>query len=326
MTTARAIRIHEAGGPEVLRLETIDLDAPSPDEVQIRQTAVGFNYIDVYQRKGLYPLQMPTGLGHEAAGVVEAVGADVSDIKIGDRVAYMNAGLGAYADRRNVTAGKVVVIPPDVTDEQAAALLFKGVTAQYLLKKTYAVQPGDMVLVHAAAGGVGQILVRWAKALGAFVVGTAGSPAKCEAASAAGCDIAIDYSKENWVETLLERTGGRKARVVYDSVGKDTFLKSLDCAAQFGLVVVYGSASGPAPAIEPSVLARKGNLFLTSPSVFPHNADAASFRANAADLFAAIADGSVKAEIGRRFPLEDVAEAHRTAEARGTTGAILLIP
>jgi NADPH2:quinone reductase len=160
MTTARAIRIHEAGGPEVLRLETIDLDAHGPDEVQIRQTAVGFNYIDVYQRKGLYPLQMPTGLGHEAAGVVEAVGADVSDIKIGDRVAYMNAGLGAYADRRNVTAGKVVVIPPDVSDEQAAALLFKGVTAQYLLKKTYAVQSGDMVLVHAAADGVGQILVR----------------------------------------------------------------------------------------------------------------------------------------------------------------------
>jgi len=326
MTTARVIRIHDFGGPEVLRLESIDLAAPGPAEVQIRQTAVGFNYIDVYQRKGIYPLPLPSGLGHEAAGVVEAVGADVTDIKAGDRVAYMNAGLGAYADRRNVTAGKVVVIPSDVTDEQAAALLFKGVTAQYLLKKTYAVQPGDMVLVHAAAGGVGQILSRWAKALGAFVVGTAGSPAKCEVARAAGCDIAIDYSNDNWVETLLKQTGGRKARVVYDSVGKDTFLKSLDCAAQFGLVVVYGSASGPAPAIDPQLLAKKGNLFLTYPSVFPHNADAASFRANAADLFAAIAAGMVQVEIGGRFPLEAAAEAHCTAESRATTGAILLIP
>ena len=326
MTTARVIRIHESGGPEVLRLETIDLGPPGPTEVQIRQTAIGFNYIDVYQRKGIYPLPLPSGLGHEAAGVVEAVGAEVTDVKTGDRVAYMNAGLGAYADRRNVTAEKVVVIPSDVTDEQAAALLFKGVTAQYLLKKTYAVQLGDMVLVHAAAGGVGQILSRWAKALGAFVVGTAGSPAKCEVARAAGCDIAIDYSNENWVETLLERTGGRKARVVYDSVGKDTFLKSLDCAAPFGLVVLYGAASGPAPAIYPELLAKKGNLFLTRPSVFPHNADAASFRANAADLFAAIAAGMVQVEIGGRFPLEAAAEAHRTAESRSTTGAILLIP
>lgn len=326
MTTARMIRITEFGSPDAMRLETADLPPPGPGEAQIRQTAVGFNYIDVYQRKGVYPLPLPTGLGHEAAGVVEAVGPEIADLQVGDRVAYMSAGLGAYADIRNVPAAKLVKIPAEVTDEQAASLLFKGLTAQYLLKKTHAVQPGDMVLVHAAAGGVGQILCRWAKALGAYVVGTAGSAEKCAIARAAGCDVAVDYTDPDWPERLLGETGGRKARVVYDSVGRDTFLKSLDCAAPFGLVVVYGAASGPAPAIEPELLNKKGNLFLTRPSVFPHNADPAAFRANAADLFDAIAAGMVKVEIGRRFPLAEAAEAHRAAESRATTGAILLLP
>jgi NADPH:quinone reductase len=326
MRTARAVRIREFGDPGVMKLEEVELPGPGPSEVQVRQTAVGFNFIDVYQRKGVYPLPLPTGLGHEAAGVVEAVGAEVRGIHAGDRVAYMNAGLGAYADIRNVPAGKLVAIPEGVGDEQAAALLFKGLTAQYLLKKTHAVQPGDMVLVHAAAGGVGQILCRWAKALGAFVVGTAGSPAKCEAARAAGCDVAVDYSHEDWPAALLEATGGRKARVVYDSVGRATFLKSLDCVAPFGLIVVYGAASGPAPAVDPELLNKKGCLFLTRPSVFPHNAEPETFRANAADLFAAISASMVKAEIGARFPLDEVAEAHRAAEARATTGAILLVP
>lgn len=326
MRTARAVRIREFGDADVMKLEEVDLPEPGPSEVRVRHTAVGFNFIDVYQRKGVYPLPLPTGLGHEAAGVVEAVGAEVRGIHAGDRVAYMNAGLGAYADIRNVPAGKLVAIPDGVDDEEAAALLFKGLTAQYLLKKTHAVQPGDMVLVHAAAGGVGQILCRWAKALGAFVVGTAGSPAKCEAARAAGCDVAIDYSHEDWPAALLEATGGRKARVVYDSVGRATFLKSLDCAAPFGLVVVYGAASGPAPAVDPELLNKKGCLFLTRPSVFPHNAEPETFRANAADLFAAISASMVKAGIGARFPLAEVAEAHRAAEARATTGAILLVP
>lgn len=326
MATARTIRIHEFGGPEKMKLETTDLPMPARGEVCVEQTAVGFNFIDVYQRRGTYPLPLPTGLGHEAAGRVSDVGADVEQFKKGDRVAYMNAGVGAYADRRNVPAEKLVRIPDEVSDEEAAALIFKGMTAQYLLKKTCPVRPGDYVLVHAAAGGVGQILCRWAKGLGAFVIGTAGSDEKCAIAKEAGCDITVNYSQADWPEEMLRATGGKKARVVYDSVGKDTFMKSLDCAAPFGMVVLYGAASGKAPAIEPELLNKKGCLFLTRPSVFPHNADPAVFRENAADLFNAIATGLVKAQIGARFPLEKAAEAHMAAEARKTTGAILLVP
>ncbi len=326
MTMSRAVRIREFGPPEVMRIEPVDLPDPAPGEARVRQSAIGFNFIDVYQRSGVYPLPRPTGLGHEAAGVVEAVGAAVSDLRPGDRVVYMNAGVGAYADRRNVAAERLVALPDAVSEEAAAAVFFKAMTAQYLLKKTHAVQPGDLLLVHAAAGGVGQILVRWAKALGAHVVGTAGSPQKCEIARAAGCDAAIDYSREDWPQAFMRATGGRKARVVYDSVGRDTFMKSLDCAAPFGLVVVYGGASGPAPAIDPDLLNRKGCLFLTRPSVFPHNAEPAAFRANAADVFAAIAAGQVRATIGARFALDQAPAAHRAAEARATTGAILLVP
>ncbi|HLZ66755.1 MAG TPA: quinone oxidoreductase [Aliidongia sp.] len=326
MTKARAVVLHRFGGPEVMQIETTDLASPGAGEVQVDQRAIGFNYIDVYQRSGIYPLPSPTGLGHEAAGVVAAVGPAVEGVKVGDRVAYMNAGLGAYADKRIVPAAKLVKIPDGVSDEAAAALLFKGMTAQYLLRKTHAVQPGEMIVVHAAAGGVGQILSRWGKALGAFVVGTAGSPEKCDVARKAGCDIAIDYSKPDWPQALLAATGGRKARVVYDSVGRDTFLHSLDLAAPFGLVVSYGAASGPASEISMDLLNKKGCLFVTRPSVFPHNADPATFRANAADLFQAIASGAVKVEIGARFKLDDVVEAHRAAEARATTGAILITP
>jgi NADPH2:quinone reductase len=238
----------------------------------------------------------------------------------------MNAGLGAYADKRIVPAEKLVRIPDSVSDEAAAALLFKGMTAQYLLRKTHAVQPGEMIIVHAAAGGVGQILSGWGKALGAFVVGTAGSPEKCAIALKAGCDIAIDYSEPDWVKTLLAATGGRKARVVYDSVGRTTFLQSLDLAAPFGLVVSYGAASGPAPEIAMELLNKKGCLYVTRPSVFPHNADPATFRANAAELFAAIVSGAVKVDIGARFKLADIVAAHKAAEARATTGAIVITP
>jgi NADPH2:quinone reductase len=326
MTQARAVRIHEFGDAGLMKLETIELPAPAAGEVLLVQTAIGFNYIDVYQRQGIYPLPLPTGLGHEAAGTVEAVGPGVDDIKVGDRVAYMSAGVGAYADRRVVPAGKLVRIPDGISDTAVAALLFKGITAQYLLRKTHSVQPGDMIIVHAAAGGVGQILSSWGKALGAFVVGTAGSPEKCAIARRTGCDIAIDYSKPGWVETLLKETGGRKADVVYDSVGKDTFFHSLDLARQFGLVVSYGAASGPAPAITMDMLNKKGCLFVTRPSVFPHIADITSFRASADDLFAAIAAGAVKPEIGARFTLGQIVEAHRAAEGRSTTGAILIAP
>ena len=326
MKTARKVMITEFGAPENMKLVSVDLPAPAAGEVQLKQTAIGLNFIDIYQRKGVYPLPLPTGLGHEAAGIVEAVGAGVDQFKPGDRVAYMNAGLGAYADYRNVAADRLVAIPDGVSDEQAAALLFKGITAQYLLKKTHAVKPGEIILVHAAAGGVGQILCQWAKGLGAFVIGTAGSPEKCAIAKAAGADIAIDYTQENWPALLLEATGGKKANVVYDSVGKATFLKSLDCAAPFGLVVVFGAASGPAPAIEPELLNKKGCLFLTRPSVFPHNAVPEIFRENAADLFAAISAGMVTASIGARFRLDQIVDVHKTAEARATQGATLIIP
>lgn len=327
MTTARAVRIESFGGPEVLTLSTVEVGDPGPGEVLLRQTAVGFNYIDVYQRSGRYPLPLPTGLGHEAAGVVEAVGPGVAGLKAGDRVVYMNAGLGAYADRRIVRADTLCIIPDDLSDEAAAAVFFKGMTAQFLVQKTHRMTPGDIVLVHAAAGGVGQILCRWAKALGAIVIGTAGGPEKCAIARAAGCDVAIDYrATPDLAAALLEATGGKKARVVYDSVGRDTFLQSLDCAAPFGLVVVYGGASGPAPAIEPDLLNKKGCLFLTRPSVFPHNADPATFRANAAEVFAALSSGAIVPEVGRRFALADLPAVHRAAEARETTGSIVLIP
>ncbi|WGF88928.1 quinone oxidoreductase family protein [Marinivivus vitaminiproducens] len=326
MMTARAARLHAFGEADELRIETIDLPEPAPGEVALRQTAVGFNFIDIYQRKGVYPLPLPTGLGFEAAGVVEQVGPDVRDVRTGDRVAYMNAGVGAYADRRNVPADKLVVLPDGVSDEAAATLLFKGMTAQYLVRKTHKVKPGDLVLVHAAAGGVGQILCRWAKDLGAEVAGTAGGPEKLAVARDAGCDFVIDYRQGNWVEAFHEATAGRKARVVYDSVGKDTFLGSLDCTAPFGLVVSYGAASGPAPDISPELLNKKGCLYLTRPSVFPHNADVATFRANAAELFDAIARGAVTVPIGARFTLDQIADAHRAAESRATTGAILIVP
>ncbi len=322
----RAIRIEQPGAPEAMRLVDVELPPPAAGEARLRQTAVGFNYIDIYQRSGLYPLALPSGIGHEAAGVVEAVGEGVGDVRPGDRVVYMNAGIGAYAERRNVAADKLVAIPSGVDDEAAAALFFKAMTAQYLVMKTHAVKPGDVVLVHAAAGGVGQILAGWAKALGATVIGTAGSAERCAVARAAGCDAAVDYSQPDWVQRVAEAGGGRRADVVYDSVGRHTFLGSLDCAAPFGLVVLYGAASGPAPAIEPELLNKKGCLYLTRPSVFPHNADAARLRANAADVWAAVASGAVRPAIGARFALADAAEAHRTAEGRRTTGAIVLVP
>ena len=326
MTQTNVIRIREFGGPGVMHLEKIELAAPATGEVCIRQHAIGFNFIDIYQRRGVYPLPLPSGIGHEAAGVVEALGAGVSDLRVGDRVVYMNAGIGAYADLRNVPAEKMVKLPDAISFDDAAAVFFKGMTAQYLLRKTHVVQAGEIVLVHAAAGGVGQILSGWAKALGAFVIGTAGSAAKCDIARAAGCDVALDYSKDDWPAKMLEATGGKKARVVYDSVGQHTFMKSLDCTAPFGLVVVYGAASGPAPAIDPEVLNKKGCLFLTRPSVFPHNVDAKVFRANAAEVFAAIGSGAVRANIGARYKLADVTAAHQAAESRASTGAILIKP
>ena len=326
MTTARVVSLSELGSADVIKLIDKELPAPAKGEVQIRQTAIGFNFIDVYQRSGVYPLEMPTGLGHEAVGVVQALGEGVTGFKIGDRVMYMNAGIGAYASARNVPADKLVPVPDNVSDEVAAAVFFKAMTAQYLVQKTYKVKAGDVVLVHAAAGGVGQILAGWAKALGAFVVGSVGSQAKVAAAKTAGCDAVVDYSKPNWVEEFLKATGGKKANVVYDSVAKETFLGSLDCAAPFGTVALFGAASGPAPEIQPEILNKKGCLFLTRPSVFPHNATSALLQENARAVFDAIAKGHVKVQIGAQFPLEQAADAHRAAEGRKVAGAIVLIP
>jgi NADPH2:quinone reductase len=326
VTTARVVSLAELGSADVIKLIDKELPAPAKGEVQIRQTAIGFNFIDVYQRSGVYPLEMPTGLGHEAVGVVEALGDGVSGLKLGDRVMYMNAGIGAYASARNVPADKLVPVPDNVSDEVAAAVFFKAMTAQYLVQKTYKVKAGDVVLIHAAAGGVGQILAGWAKALGAFVVGTVGSQAKVAAAKAAGCDAVVDYSKPNWVEEVLKVTGGRKANVVYDSVAKETFLGSLDCTAPFGTVALFGAASGPAPEIQPEILNKKGCLFLTRPSVFPHNATPALLQENDRAVFDAIAKGYVKVQIGAKFPLEQAADAHRAAEGRKVSGAIVMIP
>jgi len=325
-TTRRAVRLDAFGGTEVLQVQEEHIAPPSAGEVQLRQVAIGFNYIDVYQRSGKYPLPLPTGLGHEAAGIVESVGRGVTGFRVGDRVIYMNAGIGAYADRRNVDASKLACIPDFIDEIAAAAVFFKAMTAEYLLRKTYPVKAGDVVLIHAAAGGVGQVLCRWAKALGAHVVGTAGSDEKCRIALESGCDHAIDYSQEGWVDRVIEASGGQKANVVYDSVGRHTFLGSLDCAAKFGTVVIFGAASGAAPSIDPELLNKKGCLFLTRPSVFPHNADTATFRANADVVFEALRMGWIKPAIAARFALDEVAAAHAMAERRENAGAIVIVP
>lgn len=326
MTTARIVSLSELGNADVIQLIDKELPAPAKGEVQLRQTAIGFNFIDVYQRSGVYPLELPTGLGHEAVGVVEVLGEGVTRFKVGDRVMYMNAGIGAYASARNVAVDKLVAVPDSVSDEVAAAVFFKAMTAQYLIQKTYKVKSGDVVLVHAAAGGVGQILAGWAKSLGAFVVGSVGSEAKFAIAKEAGCDAVVDYSKPNWVEEVLKATGGRKANVVYDSVAKTTFLGSLECTAPFGTVALFGAAAGPAPEIQPEILNKKGCLFLTRPSVFPHNATPELLQENAKAVFDAIAQGRVKVRIGARFTLEQAAEAHKAAEGRKIAGAIVITP
>lgn len=323
---AQVVRVAHLGEPELMKLVEEDLAPPKAGQVQLRQTAIGFNYIDIYQRSGVYPLELPTGLGHEAAGVVEVLGDEVTNISIGDRVVYMNAGIGAYASHRNVAVDKLIPIPKTVTDEVAAAIFFKAMTAQYLVKKTYCVKTGDIVLIHAAAGGVGQLLASWTKSLGATVIGTVGSDSKVGAAKNAGCDAVINYSQANWADQVIAATQGRKANVVYDSVAKDTFMGSLDCAAPFGMVVLYGAASGPAPDIAPEILNKKGCLYLTRPSVFPHNATSNLLRANAKDVFEAIHQGHIKINIGARFALKDIVEAHHLAQSRKLVGAMVITP
>jgi NADPH2:quinone reductase len=319
------IRIHKIGGPEVLSWDEVEVGKPGPGEARIRQTAVGLNYIDTYNRSGIYPLKLPSGLGGEGAGVVEEVGPGVTDLKPGDRVAYGNAPIGAYAEARLIPADRLVKLPPGVSDQQAAAMMLKGLTAQYLLRQTYRVKPGDPILFHAAAGGVGSIACQWAKHLGTTVIGTVGSNAKAALAKAHGCDHVIDYTKEDFVNRVAEITDGRKLPVVYDSVGKDTFMKSLDCLAPLGLLVAFGQSSGLVEPFSINILTGKGSLYVTRPTLAHYASTPEKLRTMAKELFDVVAAGIVKIEIGQTYKLKDVAQAHRDLEARKTTGSTVLV-
>lgn len=320
-----AIRIHETGGPEVLRWEEVEVAAPGPGEALVRQTAVGLNFIDTYHRSGLYPLPLPAIPGSEAAGVVEAVGEGVADLAPGQRVAYAGP-VGAYAQARLVAADRLVPLPDSLDDRAAAAVLLKGMTAQYLLRRTHRVEKGDTVLIHAAAGGVGRIACPWAKALGATVIGTVSTDEKAALARGSGCDHVIVTSRERISARVRELTGGKGVRVVYDSVGKETWEESLDSLAPLGLMVSFGNASGPVPPFSPLVLARKGSLFLTRPTLVAYTATRADLLSTAADLFAAIRAGVVPAEVSRTYPLREAAGAHADLEGRRTTGSSVLLP
>jgi NADPH2:quinone reductase len=323
---SHAIRIHAHGGPDVLRWEPLDPGEPGRGEVLIRQTAVGLNFIDVYERTGLYPNPLPAGLGREAAGVVESVGPGVRGVAVGDRVAYVSSQGGAYAQYRCMPAARVVAVPDGVSDRLAAAAMLKGLTAQFLLRRTHRVKKGDAVVVHAAAGGVGMIASQWACHLGATVIGAVGSDAKADVARAHGCHHALVLGRDDIPARVREITRGRGADVVYDSVGQDTFFGSLDSLRPLGLMVSYGNASGPAPAIQPLELAKRGSLFLTRPTLFHYIAGRGELVRAARELFDVIGRGAVRIEIGQTFALRDVAQAHRDLEGRRTVGSTVLIP
>ncbi len=322
----RVIRFHEYGGPEVLRLEEEDPGRPAPDEVQIRHTAIGVNYIDIYDRTGLYPTQLPSGLGREAAGIVEAVGRRVRDLRPGDRVAYVHSVPGTYCDVRNVPAARVVKVPRGISDQQAAALMLKGLTAQYLLRRTYRVRRGEFILVHAAAGGVGLILCQWAKALGAKVIGVVGSEPKAELARRHGCKHVLISGRDDIVASVKKITKGVGVAVVYDSVGKDTFMESLDCLQRFGMMVTYGNASGPVPPFSPLELSKRGSLYLTRPTLYDHIARREDLLSAARELFSAVKNKTIRVRIGQSYSLSEAAEAHRDLQARRTTGSTILVP
>ncbi|MDR6635072.1 NADPH2:quinone reductase [Phyllobacterium sp. 1468] len=323
----KAVRIHQVGGPEVLTYEDISIGAPGPGEVRIRNEAIGLNFLDVYYRTGLYP--SPSGLplipGHEGAGVVLAVGPEVEDFQVGDRVAYTTS-IGAYAEERLIPARLLVKVPETISLKQAASMMLKGLTAQYLLRQTFPVKKGDTILFHAAAGGVGLIAGQWAKHLGATVIGTAGSADKVELALENGYDHVINYRTENFVERVKELTGGKGVDVVYDSVGKDTFDGSLDCLRPRGMLVCFGQSSGPVPPFDLGILSRKGSLYLTRPTLFVYAAAREALVDGANELFDLVSKGVIRIEIGQTYALKDVADAHRDLEARRTTGTTVLIP
>lgn len=323
---SKAYRLHTTGGPEVLHWEEVEIGAPGPGEARVRHEACGLNMVDVYYRTGLYHTPLPSGIGVEGAGIVEAVGAGVTHVKPGDRVAYAGGPLGAYSEVRLMPADRLCVLPEGISTEQGAAMMLKGMTVQYLVRQTYRVQPGDTVLFHAAAGGVGLIACRWLKALGAVVIGTAGSEEKCRLAREHGADYCINYRSENFVERVKHITNGEGVPVVYDSVGRETFMDSLDCLRPLGMMVTFGNASGPVPPLDLSILSAKGSLFITRPSLFAYAAKRESLEKMAAELFEMVLSGKVTIEIGRRYPLADAGQAHTDLVARKTTGASILLP
>jgi NADPH2:quinone reductase len=322
----KAIRIHAPGGPEVLRYEDIEVPAPGPGEVLLQQKACGLNYIDVYHRMGAYPLSYPAAIGMEGMGVVEAVGKDVSAFKPGDRVAYADLPPGAYAQARVMPWHRLVKLPDSIDDRTAAAMMLQGMTVEYLTRRTFKVSKGDTVLFHAAAGGVGLIACQWLNHIGATVIGTVGSPEKAELAKAHGCHHTINYRTEDFVARVKELTDGKGVPVVYDSVGKDTFDGSLDCLRPRGMMVLFGAASGPVAPLDPQVLAKKGCLYLTRPSLMVYNKERSELEACAAALFEVVTSGKVKIEVNQTYPLSETAQAHRDLEARKTTGSTVLLP
>jgi NADPH:quinone reductase len=323
----KAIRVHKTGGPEVMQWEDVPVGDPGEGQARIRHTAIGVNFIDTYHRSGLYPLpSMPGGLGSEGAGVVEAVGKGVTHIKAGDRVAYAGGPPGSYAEARLMPADRLVKLPGGIDDPRAAAMMLKGMTVQYLIRRTYRVQPGDTVLFHAAAGGVGLIACQWLKALGATVIGTVGSEEKAKLVKAHGCDHTILYSQEDVAKRVRELTGGKGVPVVYDSVGKSTVQGSLDSLRPLGLWVSFGNSSGPVPPFEIGVLAQKGSLYLTRPTLFTYTATRADLEATAKELFDIVLSGKVKIETSRTYALKDAQQVHRDLEGRKTTGSIVMLP
>ncbi|HKU89656.1 MAG TPA: quinone oxidoreductase [Steroidobacteraceae bacterium] len=323
----RAIRIHETGGPEVLRLEDVDVASPGEGEVQVQHTAIGVNFIDVYDRSGLYPQKsMPGGLGREAAGVVAALGRKTRGFRVGDRVAYVADSPGSYCELRNVPAARLVKIPAGVSDEQAAVLMLKGITACYLLRHTYRVQRGDFILVHAAAGGVGTLLAQWGRALGAVVIGVVGSEAKARLAKQNGCRHVLVRGRDVIAESVKKISKGAGVHVVYDGVGKDTFFESLDSLRRRGMMVSYGSASGPVPPFSTAELVKRGSLFLTRPTLYDYTATRADLESVTREVFGALKKKWIAVRIEQRYKLGDAAQAHRDLESRKTTGASVIVP
>jgi NADPH2:quinone reductase len=322
-----AIRLHKTGGPEVLRFEEVEIGEPAAGEALVRHTAIGVNFIDTYHRSGLYPLPAyPSPLGSEAAGVIEALGPGVTDLSVGQRVGYATGGVGAYAEMRRVPADKLIPLPDEISDELAAASMLKGMTAEYLIRRTYPVRGGDTVLWHAAAGGVGLIASQWLAHLGARVIGTVGSDEKAAIAREHGCQHTIVYTRENFVERVLEITESRKVPVVYDSVGKSTFAGSLDCLMPRGMLVVFGNASGKPDPFDLGVLSAKGSLYITRPTLFTYTQSRGELLTSASSVFDLMRSGVIKVAINQRFALKDAAEAHRALESRATIGSTLLIP